>query len=471
MRGRPLGQSELTSQGKDRDERNIGNANLQSLNSALPKFYKLAQTSDNLTADQQNAINRMCDIKISLYQKYYKMANQMGATMVAEYLKFSIPYIEKSKKSLNLIGNLFNVIDNDFENYVKNAKFSSNKNNRFVYSQSQVQNSPSATPIDQAARSYTEKLDNGLFTFLDLNKNFELSQGNLQAFREGGIVFKTLISNWERQKVLNETGKGLPAPTQLKPSLRRAVVAENEMYVDTLAGLTRDESFVRTNLAKKRGSYKETYQQKKESLDRAQRMDVDLGEGQDGQTPNETPAKIKSMYEDLAKWLSDVVKNIRYEKDLLKRSFDRMINERDPNKALDPSAKMQIEKSLTEIQNDLKYFENEYGKYASTALIATEMARKQRFLQKIGPIQKKIAAMIKGGFSPVGLMFNYSQADAGGDSQSYGQLLYSILNEEKKALGILRNAYIEARQSTTPVDLSTYLGITGTNSTGEVEIR
>ena len=306
---------------------------------------------------------------------------------------------------------------------------------------------------------------------LDLNKNFELSQGNLQAFREGGIVFKTLISNWERQKVLNETGKGLPAPTQLKPSLRRAVVAENEMYVDTLAGLTRDESFVRTNLAKKRGSYKETYQQKKESLDRAQRMDVDLGEGQDGQTPNETPAKIKSMYEDLAKWLSDVVKNIRYEKDLLKRSFDRMINERDPNKALDPSAKMQIEKSLTEIQNDLKYFENEYGKYASTALIATEMARKQRFLQKIGPIQKKIAAMIKGGFSPVGLMFNYSQADAGGDSQSYGQLLYSILNEEKKALGILRNAYIEARQSTTPVDLSTYLGITGTNSTGEVEIR
>jgi hypothetical protein len=49
-------------------------------------------------------------------------------------------------------------------------------------------------------------------------------------------------------------------------------------------------------------------------------------------------------------------------------------------------------------------------------------------------------------------------------------MLYAILNEEEKALGILRNAYQEARKSTTPVDLSSYLGELNTTGTGEVKI-
>jgi len=35
-----------------------------------------------------------------------------------------------------------------------------------------------------------------------------------------------------------------------------------------------------------------------------------------------------------------------------------------------------------------------------------------------------------------------------------------MLNEEKKALGILLNAYNEARQSTTPVDVNQYVNST-----------
>ena len=68
--------------------------------------------------------------------------------------------------------------------------------------------------------------------------------------------------------------------------------------------------------------------------------------------------------------------------------------------------------------------------------------------------------MSKAGFSPSGLMFNYSMTDAGGQSQTMGGVLYAMLNEEKKALGILLNAYNEARQSTTPVDVNQYVNST-----------
>jgi hypothetical protein len=118
----------------------------------------------------------------------------------------------------------------------------------------------------------------------------------------------------------------------------------------------------------------------------------------------------------------------------------------------------------------LKYFQNEYGRISSTRLISIEMARKQRWLQKLGPIQKEIAKLKKAGFSSAGLMFNFSAKDAGGQSLTYGNVLYSILNEEKKALGILLNAYQEARKSTTPVDLSAYLGPINSTSSGEIKL-
>jgi hypothetical protein len=57
-------------------------------------------------------------------------------------------------------------------------------------------------------------------------------------------------------------------------------------------------------------------------------------------------------------------------------------------------------------------------------------------------------------------MFSYSMTDAGGESQTLGGVLYAMLNEEKKALGILLNAYSEARKSTTPVDVSQYVNST-----------
>jgi hypothetical protein len=160
------------------------------------------------------------------------------------------------------------------------------------------------------------------------------------------------------------------------------------------------------------------------------------------------------MYEDMSKFLKEVITNVQYEKDLLQKGFDRI------TARLDRFQAKKVQLKIAEIQADLIFFQNEYGKISSTALIASEMARKQRLLQKLGPIQKKLAAFSKAGFSPGGMMFSYSMTDAGGESQTLGGVLYAMLNEEKKALGILLNAYSEARKSTTPVDVSQYVNST-----------
>jgi hypothetical protein len=181
-------------------------------------------------------------------------------------------------------------------------------------------------------------------------------------------------------------------------------------------------------------------------------MQVDLGKESEGETPLETPEKVKAAYQDMAKFLKEVIVNVQYEKDLLQKGFDRI------SQRLDRFQAKKVQLKIAEISADLIFFTNEYGKISTTSLQAAEMERVKRWRQKLGPIQKKLRMLSKAGFSPGGMMFNYSMTDAGGESQTLGSVLYGMLNEEKKALGILLNAYNEARKSTTPVDLSQYVG-------------
>jgi hypothetical protein len=365
----------------------------------------------------------------------------------------------------SLFATAHNQILNEFRNYL------SSLNKRKVLSQaSPITSNPPVTPDTSAAQS-TQKLYNAGLTFLqEWSKYYEISQGNAQAAFEASIMFGKINADIDHQKILNSGLQGLLAPTQLQPGLTRAFVANNEIETDNMIGLSREESAVRFNLAKKRNSYKQTLEDKKKIIENSVRMQVDLGEGSDGQTPLETPKKIKELYEDLAKWLKEAIVEIQYERDLLKRGFDRKLNEKDPARKLDPFALKTVQAKLAEIENDLRFFKNEYGRISSTTLIAAEMARKQRLLQKLGPIQKQLAKLAKAGFSAAGLMFNFTSKDAGGESQTYGNVLYAILNEEKKALGILLEAYEKARQSTTPVDLSSYLGGINSTPSGEVNI-
>lgn len=465
LRGRPQGGSDITQQGKI-DQRNIGRVSLQN-NNNNNKFIKVAQARQ-VRFSNQDQLDKYKEVVNELIRTYSYILNvaKQKQNVGAKYFEYALKNLNDALNDPSLISNVFIKTSNQFLDYIDQT---TNSNDKTAQTTPQLVRKP--TTEDTGAKDLFQKIFASASTFLSTTARiYEIFQGNAQAVTESIKIFSTYNQSITNEEILNKGLAGLLAPAQLQPGLTRAFIANNEIETDNMVGLSREESAVRFNLAKKRNAYKQTLEDKKKVLENETRMQVDLGEGSDGQTPLETPKKIKELYEDLAKFLKEVIVNVQYEKDLLQRAFNRKLNEKDPTKKLDPFALKTVQAKLAEINNDLKYFQNEYGRIASTTLIAEQMARKQRMLQKLGPLQKQLAKLAKAGFSPAGLMFNFQAKDPGGQSSTYGNMLYSILNEEKKALGILLNAYQEARQSTTPVDLSSYLGELNSTETGEVKI-
>lgn len=463
MRGRPQAGSDITQQGKI-DPRSVGRTSLQD-NQNL-KFVKLAQANNFFSSQKQlDKYVKVVNSLINVYSKLLSEATKRNIPFGVAYFKILLNNINKCKTNPSFFSNFSQESYREYINYIHNSF----KRRTFAQTTPQTTRTPIVT--DPTASKSVDTLYSAGLSFLEgMGAGYELSQGNIQGFIESARIFSKINDDKAHQEVLNQGLQGLLAPTQLQPGLTRAFIANNEIETDNMIGLSREESAVRFNLAKKRNAYKQTLEDKKKIIENAVKMQVDLGEGSDGQTPLETPKKIRELYEDLSKWLKEVIVQVQYERDLLKRGFDRKLNEKDPARQLDPFALKTVQAKLAEIENDLRYFKNEYGRISSTTLITEQMARKQRLLQKLGPIQKQLAKLSKAGFSPAGLMFNFSSKDAGGESQTYGNVLYAILNEEKKALGILLDAYDKARQSTTPVDLSSYLGEINSTPSGEVRI-
>jgi hypothetical protein len=447
MKGKPLGGSDVTQEGGKVDQRNLGRINL---NSNHRKFVKLAQSPSKTKIDpeiQKQIIYETVENYVKFLKSFRSLAYQRYSPFVGKVFDSIINNISKSKNDLRILSNLTTNVFNDIKKL---------SNSRNALGQIDPQTSADVTSIIADAPTVESfNASRQMIEFLMASvANYEVLQGNPQAKQELDLVLNTFAANITRQTNLQAGIGGLPAPSQGFRSQARAFIAANEQEVDNIVGLSREESFARMSLAKKRTEYKTLFENKKEILNKTIKMQVDLGDGSEGETPLETPAKIKSMYEDMAKFLKEVITNVQYEKDLLQKGFDRI------TARLDRFQTKKVQLKIAEIQADLIFFQNEYGKISSTALIALEMARKQRLLQKLGPIQKKLAAFSKAGFSPGGMMFGYSMTDAGGESQTLGGVLYAMLNEEKKALGILLNAYSEARKSTTPVDVSQYVNST-----------
>jgi hypothetical protein len=445
MKGKPLGGSDVTQEGGKVDERNLGRKNL---NSNPRKFVKLAQSSQKPKIDpeiQKQIIYQIVENYVKFLKSFRNLAYQSYSPFVGKVFDSIINNVSKSKNDLNILSNLSTNVFNDIKKL---------SNSRNALGQINPQTSISPIIADEPTNKFVSDAENLIKPLMTAIAAYEIAQGNWQAEQELKIVLDTYNNNIQRQIFLQAGYGGLPAPSQGFLPQARAFIAANEQEVDNIVGLSREESFARMSLAKKRTEYKTLFENKKEILNKTIKMQVDLGDGSEGETPLETPAKIKSMYEDMSKFLKEVITNVQYEKDLLQKGFDRI------TARLDRFQAKKVQLKIAEIQADLIFFQNEYGKISSTALIASEMARKQRLLQKLGPIQKKLAAFSKAGFSPGGMMFGYSMTDAGGESQTLGGVLYAMLNEEKKALGILLNAYSEARKSTTPVDVSQYVNST-----------
>ena len=463
MRGRPQAGSDTTQQGKI-DTRNISRTNLQS-NYNL-KFIKIAQSNKFFsTKEQQESYLEIINLFANVYNRLLAEATKKNIRIGIAYFKILLNNINQCRSNPALFSSFGQKASNEFLSYIQDL------NKRRAVAQVVPQDTISPISPSNSATDSTSKLFKAGLDFLNgpalLYEGF---QGNFQAVTEANRIFSKINEDKVHQEALNKGLQGLMAPAQLQPGLTRAFIANNEIETDNLIGLSREESAVRFNLAKKRVAYKQELEDKKKIIENSRKMQVDLGQGSDGQTPLDTPKKIRELYENLAKWLEEVIVQVQYERDLLKRGFDRKLNEKDPARQLDPFALKTIQAKLSEIENDLKFFKNEYGRISTTAKIAEEMARKDRLEQLLGPAQKKIGLLIKAGFSPAGLMFNFNSKDAGGESQTYGNILYSILNEEKKALGILLETYEKARQSTSPVDLKSYSGQNNSTPSGEVRI-
>ena len=444
MKGKPLGGSDTTQEGGKVDQRNLGRMNL---NSGPQKFIKIAQSTTNAKIDpeiQKQLINDAVDDYVRFLKTFRNYAYQKS-TFVGKVFDSFIENVDKSRNDLKILSNLSENVFNSIKSFFKIRSAQVNP---------QTQNDITSITADAPTMEGFKKKSDMIEFFLGSIANYEFAQGNPQAGQELKFVIDTYANNIQRQISLQAGIGGKPAPSQNFSRQGRAFIAANEQEVDNIVGLSREESFARMSLAKKRAEYKTLFENKKEILNKTKKMQVDLGDGSEGETPFETPAKIQSMYEDMAKFLKEVTTNVQYELDLLQKGFNR-ISDR-----LDRFQAKKVQLKIAEIQSDLIFFESEYGKISTTGKIATEMARIDRLKQKLGPIQKKLALMSKAGFSPSGLMFNYSMTDAGGQSQTMGGVLYAMLNEEKKALGILLNAYNEARQSTTPVDVNQYVNST-----------
>lgn len=444
MKGKPLGGSDTTQEGGKVDQRNLGKMNLTS---GSKKFIKIAQSTTNPKIDpeiQKQLINDAVDDYVRFLKTFRNYAYQKS-TFVGKVFDSFIENVDKSRNDLRILSNLSENVFKSIKSFFKIKSAQVNPQ-----TQNDITSITADAPTMEGFKNWTFMIEN----FLGSIANYERLQGNLQAGQELDLVIKTYGNNIQRQISLQAGIGGLPAPSQNFTRQGRAFIAANEQEVDNIVGLSREESFARMSLAKKRAEYKTLFENKKEILNKTKKMQVDLGDGSEGETPFETPAKIQSMYEDMAKFLKEVTTNVQYELDLLQKGFNR-ISDR-----LDRFQAKKVQLKIAEIQSDLIFFESEYGKISTTGKIATEMARIDRLKQKLGPIQKKLALMSKAGFSPSGLMFNYSMTDAGGQSQTMGGVLYAMLNEEKKALGILLNAYNEARQSTTPVDVNQYVNST-----------
>jgi hypothetical protein len=445
MKGKPLGGSDVTQEGGKVDQRNLGRINL---NSGPNKFIKIAQSTANAKVDpeiQKQLISEAVDDFVKFLKSFRNYAYQNYTPFVGKVFDVIIDNVSKSRNDISILSKLSDNVFNSIKSFFKTRSAQVNP---------QTQSGISSITADAPTNKFIDAADFLIKPLMVAIAAYEIAQGNPQASQELKIVLDTLENNLQRQINLQAGIGGLPAPSQNFARQGRAFIASNEQEVDNIVGLSREESFARMSLAKKRAEYKTLFENKKEILNKSIKMQVDLGDGSEGETPLETPAKIKSMYEDMAKFLKEVITNVQYEKDLLQKGFIRI------TARLDRFQSKKVQLKIAEIQADLIFFQNEYGKISSTSLIAAEMARKQRLLQKLGPLQKKLAALGKAGFSSLGMMFNYSMTDAGGESQTLGGVLYAMLDEEKKALGILLNAYNEARKSTTPVDVSQYVNST-----------
>jgi hypothetical protein len=436
QRGRPEA-------GSDISDESVGSAGVfRRQSSKKTNFVKISQAKKN----SSEIINQVGQV---ISQAFVKMKNdtppslsEKGKIFYNSYNDTNINYW-RNITTVDQIANADTLISKNVNNLFKTV-FASNYNSIRI---AQIPQQGNITPvgIDKDLEKKTTEVYEAIKNIILVLEGLEAFNGNfsgiikltkmvnninvgyaLEQLNNQGVIGSKLLS---QNNVYDENGN-------LTDFGKKLLATEED--VNKILFATEAEQNTSMNLFLKRKQNRQLVETTKQNLENDIKMTVDLGDAS-GETPLARPEEIKKKYESFKKLLTEVIKQTQFEKDLNKRAFDRI-----PKQNLDPFKIKLIESKLTDIDKDLKLFQNEYGRIASTSLIIAQISRKLRLIQKIGPIQKAIAKFKKAGLSTAALIAS---------PNGFLKQLYLIRKEEEEALDILLKEYEKIRQYQTPVDL------------------
>ena len=436
QRGRPEA-------GSDISDENVGSAGVfRRQSSKKTNFVKISQV-EKISSENINKVGQI------ISQAFVKMKNDTPANLPEKGKIFFNLYIDTNINywsnitTIDQIDNADTVISKNVSNLFKSV-YASNYNSVRI---AQIPQQGNITPvdIDKDLEKKTTELYLAIKNIILTLEGFEALNGNFSGIIKFTHMTNNLNTGYAREVLLQLAGKGSRSPSQNKiydengnlTDFGKKLLATEE-DVNKILFATEAEQNTSMNLFLKRKQNRQLVETTKQNLENDIKMTVDLGDAS-GETPLARPEEIEKKYISFKKLLTEVIKQTQFEKDLNKRAFDRI-----PKQNLDPFKTKLIESKLTDIDKDLKLFQNEYGRIASTSLIIAQISRKLRLMQKIGPIQKAIAKFKKAGLSTAALISS---------PNGFLKQLYLIRKEEEEALDILLKEYEKIRQYQTPVDL------------------
>lgn len=436
QRGRPEA-------GSDISDENVGSAGVfRRQSSKKTNFVKISQAKKN----SSEIINKVGQI---VSQAFVKMKNDAPSNLSEKGKIFFNLYIDTNINywsnitTIDQIDNADTVISKNVSNLFKSV-FASNYNSVRI---AQIPQQGNITPvdIDKDLEKKTTELYKAIRNIIFVLEGFEAANGNFSGIIKVTKMVNNLNTGYAREILLQQGVEGVGFPGQnriydangnLTDFGKKLLATEED--VNKILFATQAEQNTSMNLLLKRKQNRQLVETTKQNLENDIKMTVDLGDGS-GETPLARPEEIEKKYISYKKLLTEVIKQTQFEKDLNKRAFDRI-----PKQNLDPFKIKLIESKLTDIDKDLKLFENEYGRIGPTSLIIRKISQKLRLMQKIGPIQKAIAKFKKAGLSTAALISS---------PNGFLKQLYLIRKEEEEALDILLKEYEKIRQYQTPVDL------------------
>ena len=459
MRGRPEADTDLA-------EPNTGQGIFRRRDSSNMNTVRIAQTFDNDARQEQliiskvgkaiaKEINAQKDELLKTPQ-LTKLGKERLNSLLSAQAEYWSSITSKNQIDANISEREI------YDKFLRKTKSASS--NKFIkVAQIPTQTRPRPITVEEDLDSQVRRAyDAFMLIFKTVDALDAFNNGNFSGIQMLNKFSNAIHANFLREVVLSKGIGGLPAPSQ--PGIvdsngnittEGARLLDNEAQVNAILELTENEQAARVKLVLKRKQNLRLVENTIKNLENDIKMTVDLGDGT-GETPLSRPEEIKKKYENFKKLLVEIIKQTQFEKDLMVRAFNRISKEK-----LDPFKIKLIQSSVADIDKDLKYFQNEYGKISSTTLIIAQISRKLRLLQKLGPLQKTIAKFRKAGLSIAALI---SHPDG------FLRQLYLIRKEEEDALIILQNEYKKVSKSEQPVDLNSTIRQNLTTSTGETKI-